>query len=547
MTFFANNKTKETVGFNFMLQKMETRTPYGFQRLKEIKAYEIGEEGKLKEELDLISHVIHWIKDESETIQSLDDILCHIKELKQTIRRSRGEDLTVVELYELKVLFLHMEKIKSLLDKLYKNEVMPGVPTLDSVAGILKKLDPSGHGLETFFISDEFSENLAILRQQRKVIEGELKTLLKSKKTYIQSQYHIKLSPKNNILVAKSNAEQIEAIKGIKELVVEDEDYLNIKFKIPYDEAMAKKENEINEYKEKIEMEEMLVRRQLSREVFKWEAVILNNLDEIGRLDFLLSKGKFSIEYECVKPTILETHEIHIVCGRHIQVESILKEKGKTYTPISIDLNQGATCITGANMGGKTITLKLVGLMALMVQHGLFVPCQSMKIGLSTSVNIITGDSQSLERGLSTFGSEMENVRVVLENVIQRGIVLIDEIASGTNPMEGLGLTKSLVEYLSQKPYISLVTTHFDHVAKIEGVKNLQVMGLGSVDMKALGHQLKYARHEERLNMIGSHMDYRLMEVKENSVVPKDALNIARAMGIDENILKRAQEIIEEN
>ena len=225
-----------------------------------------------------------------------------------------------------------------------------------------------------------------------------------------------------------------------------------------------------------------------------------------------------------------------------MQVEDILKEKGKEYCPVSIALDDGVTCITGANMGGKTVSLKLVGMVAILAQHGFFVPCRRARVGLSNYMQILIGDSQSIERGLSSFGSETEELKEILDNGRDRSLILIDEIASGTNPAEGLALTKSLVDYLKTKAYITLITTHFETVTEDVSVRNMQVKGLAGADFSRLDKEIRYAGRKERIDIISRYMDYRLVLVEDAAEIPKDALNIAKMLGIDRDIIEKAKE-----
>ncbi|GKT28092.1 putative multi-domain containing protein, partial [Aduncisulcus paluster] len=103
----------------------------------------------------------------------------------------------------------------------------------------------------------------------------------------------------------------------------------------------------------------------------------------IGQLDLFIAKAYFGIGYDCVKPEVvldLESAERHlsIVDGRHPAVEERLKREGKAYRPVSVHINEGVTCITGANMGGKTVTLKMIGILVWLSQMGLFVPAEKM-------------------------------------------------------------------------------------------------------------------------------------------------------------------------
>ncbi|NLT47905.1 MAG: DNA mismatch repair protein MutS, partial [Clostridiales bacterium] len=198
------------------------------------------------------------------------------------------------------------------------------------------------------------------------------------------------------------------------------------------------------------------------------------------------------------------------------------------------------------NMGGKTISLKMVGQCAMLAQHGFYVPCTRARIGLSSYIHILIGDSQNLQRGLSSFGSEMEELKDILDRSKDGALLLIDEIASGTNPVEGLALTRSIVDYLSDQAYISLITTHFDNVSIGGKIRNMQVRGLADVDFELLSREIRYANRRERIEIIGKYMDYRLYEVADNKEIPKDALNIAQMLGIDRDIITRARKYMED-
>jgi DNA mismatch repair ATPase MutS len=195
-------------------------------------------------------------------------------------------------------------------------------------------------------------------------------------------------------------------------------------------------------------------------------------------------------------------------------------------------------------MGGKTVSLKLSGLVPMLAQYGFFVPCKRARVGLSNFCQILIGDSQSLERGLSSFGSEMEELKEILDNADDRSLILIDEIASGTNPVEGLALTKSIIDFLKGKTFITLMTTHFDAVTEEKDVVNMQVRGLADANFRKLDSELHLANRRERINIISKYMDYRLYTVTENRQIPKDALNIAKMLGLNDEIIEGAKKYL---
>jgi len=220
--------------------------------------------------------------------------------------------------------------------------------------------------------------------------------------------------------------------------------------------------------------------------------------------------------------------------GRHPLVEAGLRKKGKAFTPVSVSLNQGVALITGANMGGKTVSLKMIGLLAAMAQYGFLVPADHMELSMNAFIYISAGDEQSIDLGLSTFGAEIRSIKEALLKSEEQGLVLIDELARGTNPHEGYAISKAIINYLSDKPCITVITTHFDGLAR-EGIRHLQVKGLRNIDFQSIKDP----------EAISEYMDYTLIEVESESRVPQDAIKISRLMGVPEEILKNAEEIMQ--
>ena len=343
--------------------------------------------------------------------------------------------------------------------------------------------------------------------------------------------------------MAKSHPD-FEKIQNIKELEVVDQDYMSVTMKLAPTRQIYEYVSEVERINSDIELEEERIRGELSMKISENAEVLTRNCEKMGALDLALARAIYSIKHDLVKPEIIEDHVVEFEDGRNLQVEDIIKAKGKKYCPISLSLKDGVTLITGANMGGKTISLKLAGQIPVLAQYGFFVPAKKATVGLSNYMQILIGDSQSVERGLSSFGSEMEELKEILDHGVDRSLILIDEIASGTNPTEGTALTKSLVDYLIEKPYISLITTHFESVTEREGVVNMQVRGLADCNFTLLNSEIQHANRRDRINIISKYMDYRLYRVDNEAQVPKDALSIAAMLGIDKAIIDGAKKYI---
>lgn len=536
----ANEKTRRETGLEHVFGSLNILTPYGRKLLRSYEPFMPGQEAELREELERIEEVRRMMSREGSRVGEINETMMLIKDNTLTVERSVDTTLGVVEIYELKILLLQMEKLR----KLHETEGFPDRYVPDDLTKLLDILDPDGSRVSTFFIYDSFSDRLKELRQEKKEKEREARKLRKSKAAELKKEYGVALTPKFEIRVNKSDDDRIKMIENIAGLEKSEEDYMSITWQLAGDEETDGLIREMEACEELIEEEEFKVRRSITAHIAGHRSMILRSCERIGELDLAMAKAEYADVHDCLCPTIVDEHVISFEDGRHLQVEDILKHDGSSYCPISIELNRGVTCITGANMGGKTVSLKLSGLVPLMAQYGMPVPCTKATIGLSSSINILIGDSQSIERGLSSFGSEMEELKTMLDQSEDRAMLLIDEIAGGTNPAEGLALTMSIIDHLKEKNYITLMTTHYELSGREDDIIRLQVTGLGDGDMSRLDTELMAADSKERINVIRRHMDYRLRKVSDRFDVPKDALHIAQMLGIGSDIIDRAKDYL---
>lgn len=573
----ANIKTRKETGLDYILQNLELGTPFGRKEVQAISPFFPGEEKELRDELDHIEDMMEFVKGAPDLYEAIQMVFMEVKDPTFTVERSDNNVLSVVELYEVKSLLLQMRQLLKItkektigdykgchsqlecgksdtLDSSSFNEKtlsqtermslsVPNEYILEDTEELLNILDPRRDRINTFYIYDEFSEELGKLREKKRLIEINIRKEQKETREYLRREKGVNLTPKFDIVVSKSHPD-FEMISSLEELEVTDQDYMSVTYQLKPTEKVHSYIKDMEDLNVLIDEEEERIRKVLSKRVSEFKDIILRNCEKIGRLDLVLAKSVFFIKHNMVKPEIVDEHVIEITEGRNIQVEDILKSKGKEYCPVSIALKDGVTLITGANMGGKTISLKLSGQVPILAQYGFFSPAKHAKVGLSNYIQILIGDSQSVERGLSSFGSEMEELKEILDHGVDRSLILVDEIASGTNPTEGTALTRSLVDYLMTKPYISLITTHFESVTEIPGTVNMQVKGLADADFTLLNREIQYAKRRDRINIISKYMDYRLVKVEENKQVPKDALNIASMLGINKEIIEGAKKYI---
>lgn len=530
--------TRKSLDFQYILNRINIKTPYGKIYKDKMRPFVRGEEERLIDELEKVEAFTFYARN-TKFVESISYIFQRIKDLRTSINRAReGGILLTVELFEIKnFLFL----IRELNELLNRNQVpLWDDIRIEPIESLENLLDPESTGISTFYIYEAYSEELRQIREERREREREIKKEKRILRERLEEELGIKLNADGSIVIPKDRLELIKKIENYPHLSYVSETYINVKYSLKPTDKINLLERKILILKDREEKEETKIREYLSKEIGKRSKVLYKNISSIGKLDFLLAKASFGIEIDGVKPNIVKEHQMTIIEGRHLKVEESLKKIGLEYTPITIDLKKGVTCITGANMGGKTVSLKLVGLLTIMAQHGLLVPAKEMVLGLNNFIKASIGDIQSTEKGLSTFGGEIKLIQEAIEVSDNEGLILIDELASGTNPEEGYAISKAIVEYLLEKNSITLLTTHYDNIGNMDRVVHLQVIGLSHMGIGELKKELKDLS-EGKLELINRLMDYRLREVGKTKSVPKDAINIARIMGLDKEIIDRAE------
>jgi DNA mismatch repair protein MutS2 len=206
--------------------------------------------------------------------------------------------------------------------------------------------------------------------------------------------------------------------------------------------------------------EETQILAQLTGEVESYAYELSVNLDTVGHYDFLFAKAKWGLAIGGVAPQLNEDRIIDLRDARH----PLLKV---TPVPLNIRMGDGyrALLITGPNTGGKTVSLKTVGLLTLMTQSGLLIPvAEGSRLAVFKTVEVDIGDDQSMDSSLSTFSSHLRNVIDILGHAGSSTLVLLDELATGTDPGEGIGLSIAVLEELYRRGSLVLATTHFNEI-----------------------------------------------------------------------------------
>lgn len=239
--------------------------------------------------------------------------------------------------------------------------------------------------------------------------------------------------------------------------------------------AISRLREELETLRIEEENEEKMILYTLSAMVADSAEAIRINLEYMEELDFIFAKGKLSVSMKASRPKLNTERRIRLVNGRHPLLPI------QNSVPLNIEFGGPikGVIITGPNTGGKTVAMKTVGLLSVMAQCGLHVPCEEADLAMNAGFFCDIGDGQSISENLSTFSAHMKNVIRILEQTEEESLVLLDELGSGTDPAEGMGLAVAVLEELRGRGCLFMVTTHYPEVKeygeRTEGVINARM------------------------------------------------------------------------
>lgn len=470
---------RENIGFEFIKSKMLPATPFGAELVKSIRPFGRDEIDILETELSNLNKLSSNYEEVKSDINAIRRIFMQMKDVRGSIKFGRDNTLSDIELFEIKILLMQLEKLKPVVERVSDELRLCGF-FIEPVSIAVDILDPDGRRIPTFSIYDEYSDTLKEIRKKKRDTE----------------------------LKMQSDAALFDELK---------------------DERL--------DITAKEEKEERRIREELSIKLRPYFDTVIKNIDSVARFDLLIEKHRVSKLYPSCLPQITKDTLI-LKDTINPYICDILESKRLKFTPVSIEMGLGTTVLTGANMGGKSVTLKTVALNTYLALCGFFVYADSASIPAFDEIIMISEESQSVAKGLSSFGAQIVELKNLLNEIENKFVfAILDEFARGTNPKEGESLVRGLVSLLNTKKTVSLLVTHFDHVAELSK-SHYQVKGLQGVSEERISSSLLTKSDDDaKITAISQFMNYGIFKVDKDAKPPKEALMICRLLGLQNELL----------
>ncbi len=382
--------------------------------------------------------------------------LQNISEIKDILLiAEKGDCLTPYQLERVENVLVAVKRLKDYLErgKMYHNSLAYYDENLDSISELHEEIC---NKIRNGVVDDCASKELRQIRNQITKCEEQMKQkaeqIMHTYRNYMADNYYTFRNGRICLPVKKEHKLKISGS------VIDKSSTGSTLFIEPSSSAKYYEELQLLKISEENEVYRILYT--LSALVLASAPMLNANLTIIEKLDFIFSKGKLSIDMDAIEPAINTERRIRLIEARHPLMDKNIA------VPLQFDIGEKirGIVITGPNTGGKTIVIKTVMLNCIMAQCGLHITCKQADICMNSSYLCDIGDGQNLSENLSTFSAHITNVLEILSETNQDSFVIMDELGSGTDPTEGMGIAIAILEELRKSGAIFLVTTHYPEV-----------------------------------------------------------------------------------
>lgn len=523
MTYFLAD-TKKNIYWDEYLEPYKPKSDIGLEIWKSMKPYTHVEEDLWREEVENIGTWVSIIKNDRLLFDEIENLYNNFYDIRNLL-----DSIMVKKLDEPLIDGFHLKQFLWFSYSL-SAKINQAFPTFNGMNTKTQRLiqhewekwllnfqpNYSGVFYPNFALQDIDDRRLKLLREEKRKKTIEARKYEQERKKLIEAKYKVKVNHDRYLIASKtsdiidqlSNDGDLEFIRYQGESLVF---FLNSSSEEKIIHTELGRLNQILESEEKRRFSDLIAN--IDQYVPIWHEALI----EWGKLEVILKKAKMAVAIDGTKPELAKNSRpvIHIQDGYHPYLAKLWEKDMSDITKFSLSMENGVAVLYGANMSGKTIILRAIGLIQALAQHGFYVPAAKLQFSFISHITLMTGDYQSVNNGLSTFGSEISRLSQDLTNK-NKILYLLDEIGTGTNPLEGEALAIAILRYLKTKNgSLSFLVSHFPNLIQEDGIKLYETK------------------------------NFQLIKIDKASMV-YEGISIAESLGLPSSIVNQARKYLDE-
>lgn len=505
---------------------------YGMRRFAELRPFHAGQEEAAQRRAERIAAFAGAL--DGARLDALHETFAALPDADGALARAAmGDVLEDAALFELQRLCDGAARVDELLSG------AAGAPFACN-AGLREVADALSPGRirrTGFYLADAFDADLAAARAASAAAQAQYEAVRGRALAHVAAALGRELVPNDEFIVMRADVAG-ELPAGVR-VLRETPTYFLCSTELD-DAALAAMQRR-EDLAASVAAAEERVRDRLSRVVGDAAGLLRGAAEVLGELDVLVAAARFSRTYECTVARIAAEPVLAFAGGRFLPLALELASEGRAFTPIDVEL-RGVAVLTGPNMGGKSVCLRTCGFVALCAAFGLPVPAVRAECGLFDEIAWLGVGAREERLGglLSTFAREVVGLRDLLARDSKRLLVLADEFARTTTPLEGKALLVALLRRLREREACALAATHLAGVASAAGVRHFAVRGLRGIAQPPNAADLHQA-----LALLAASMDYTIREVGHDGTSGADALALALLLGLDAEMVGNARRLLD--
>ena len=512
MEQLLKNELDQAIDFSTVLSQIASFASFSCSKDEILNAYPIFDKLKIQEQLDLANEAIQF--EQSGSLISLagaSDISVSVKKAEKQMT------LTSKELISIYHFLVAVKQAKSSLDSSDWPLLSDLAQSMDTFSRLMEeissKIDLTGS------IKEDATPALQSMHKSmvntRLALQNKARQFLKKNSSKLMENMTTTVSGRVVVLV---KAQDKNSFGGM----IHGQSSSGLAFYVEPSSFVADN-NEITSLEMRMEEEKKRICKELTKLVKAKSLSLISALETLTQIDLAFAKAKWSIRYDgCIPSLHSRDHSLYLEHARH----PLIDEKKVVANTYELNSNQACLMISGPNMGGKTVTLKTIGLFVALAHAGFPVIAHKAILPFYTSMYFDVGDHQSIENNLSTFSSHISRLSTICQKSDENSFILLDEIGNGTDPLEGASLAVAILEYLIKKNCTIITSTHYS-----------QVKTYGKADDRILVSSVEF--NAETLKPT-----YKYIPGVSGASY---AFHIAREYQLDESILQRANFLKNEN